>query len=119
VILVVCTGNICRSPMTQALLQRHLRERGLDIPVSSAGILGWNEGPAVDEAVAALADRGIELNGHVSRRIDGDLIRDADLVLTMTSDHAEAVRRAGAGVRVGGVRTARRRCWLAGRAGAA
>jgi protein-tyrosine phosphatase len=92
VILVVCTGNICRSPMTQALLERHLRERGLDIPVSSAGILGWNEGPAVDEAVAALAERGIELNGHVSRRIDGDLIREAELVLTMTSDHAEAVR---------------------------
>lgn len=91
-ILVVCTGNICRSPMAQALLERHLRERGLGIPVSSAGILGWNEGPAVDEAVAALAERGVELNGHVSRRIDGDLIREADLVLTMTSDHADAVR---------------------------
>jgi len=92
VILVVCTGNICRSPMAQALLEHHLRERGLGIAVSSAGILGWNEGPAVDEAVSALAERGITLNGHTSRRIDGDLIRDAELVLTMTSDHADAVR---------------------------
>ncbi len=91
-ILVVCTGNICRSPMAQALLEHHLRERGLGISVSSAGILGWNEGPAVDEAVAALADRGIQLDGHVSRRIDAEQIRAADLVLTMTSDHAEAVR---------------------------
>ena len=91
-ILVVCTGNICRSPMAQALLEHHLRERDLGIPVSSAGILGWNEGPAVDEAVSALAERGITLNGHVSRRIDGDLIRSAELVLTMTSDHADAVR---------------------------
>src|SRR5213080_2265689 len=78
--------------MAQALLEHHLRERGLGIPVFSAGILGWNEGPAVDEAVTALAEQGITLDGHVSRRIDAELIRNAELVLTMTADHADAVR---------------------------
>ena len=61
--------------MAQALLSRHLRERGLDIPVESAGTLGWNSGGPVEEAVTALAERGVPLDGHVSRRVDAAMVR--------------------------------------------
>jgi protein-tyrosine phosphatase len=71
VILVVCTGNVCRSPMAEALLRHHLE--------------------AADHTLTALAERGVVLEGHVSRRMNAGLIAPASLVLAMTNDHADAV----------------------------
>jgi protein-tyrosine-phosphatase len=91
VILVVCTGNVCRSPMAEALLRHHLSAAEVTIPVSSAGTIGWNSSGPTDHTLTALAERGVVLEGHVSRRINADLIAPAWLVLTMTNDHADAV----------------------------
>jgi protein-tyrosine-phosphatase len=92
VILVVCTGNVCRSPMAEALLRHHLQAAGLPVPVSSAGTIGWNSSGPTDHTLTALAERGIVLEGHVSRRMNAAIIEPAWLVLTMTNDHADAVR---------------------------
>lgn len=91
-ILVVCTGNVCRSPMAEALLRHHLEAADFQIPVSSAGTIGWNSSGPTDHTLTALAERGVVLEGHISRRMNASLIAPASLVLAMTNDHADAVR---------------------------
>src|SRR5690606_11342367 len=90
-ILVICTGNTCRSPMAEALLRHHLRAAGHDITVASAGTLGWNGRPATPHAVEVLAERGVSLAGHISRKLTRDLLDASDLVVAMTRTHAWAV----------------------------
>lgn len=92
-ILVVCTGNTCRSPMAAALLAHHLQERGSTVTVASAGTLGWSGRPATPSAVAALADRGIDLANHRSRslRDAAEDLTATSLVLAMTRVHGGAV----------------------------
>jgi protein-tyrosine phosphatase len=90
-VLLVCTGNICRSPMAAAILHAHLAERGVDAHVHSAGTMAWG-GPATGNAELAMQERGLALDGHLSRRLTDDLVVGADLVLGMTREH---VWRAG------------------------
>ena len=77
--------------MAEALLRHHLHAAGLPLPVSSAGTLGWNSAGPTDHTLTALAERGVPLEGHISRRMNRDLIAAAALVITMTNDHADAV----------------------------
>jgi len=76
--------------MAMGLLAHHLAARGMDARVHSAGTLGWG-GPATDHAVEVLADRGIDLSEHLSRRLSGEIVGDADLVIGMTRDHVGGV----------------------------
>jgi protein-tyrosine-phosphatase len=88
-ILVVCTGNICRSPMVEELLRAaigrdpQLRARGIE--VRSAGTHGWEASPASALAVEVMRDRGVDLSGHRSQPMSGALVEWADLILTMTA----------------------------------
>lgn len=92
-ILVVCTGNVCRSPAAEGFLRRALIERsGDEAPlVSSAGTVGWEGSPATPESVAAAAERGADISTHVARRLTTDLIDGADLVIGLSAEHREAV----------------------------
>ena len=65
-ILVVCTGNICRSPMAEGFLRDALLRRfGERTPVvSSAGTIGWTGSPASPESVIAAAERGSDIESH-------------------------------------------------------
>jgi protein-tyrosine phosphatase len=91
-VLVVCTGNVCRSPMAEGLLRRALVERlGGDAPaVASAGTAGWEGSAATPEAVEAAGERGVDVSGHVARRLTTDLLAEADLVVGMAGEHREA-----------------------------
>jgi len=86
-ILILCTGNICRSPMAEALLRERLRERGIDASVSSAG-LSFDDRPATGDAVDAATGYGLDLRGHRSRVLAPELVEQADLVLAMERLHA-------------------------------
>src|SRR5438445_13324012 len=79
-LLVVCHGNICRSPMAAALLDRELRPLGID--VQSAGFIGFNR-PAPAEAVDAAKRHAVNLSDHRSRPVTADVVRTADLIVVM------------------------------------
>lgn len=79
-ILVVCVGNICRSPMAAALLQRELDEL---YTVSSAGIGALVGEPADPMAVDLLHQHDVDLSGHVARQVDEDLIVSSELIFAM------------------------------------
>jgi protein-tyrosine phosphatase len=79
-ILVVCVGNICRSPIAEALL----RSRYPDKQIDSAGV-GALVGHAADpNAVAVMADVEIDITDHIAKQISAALVGQADLILTMS-----------------------------------
>ncbi len=99
-VLIVCTGNTCRSPMAERILQRQvaarlgcpaaeLFERG--IKIISAGIAAFPGGRPSREAIEIMAERGLELGDHSSQPLTERLVRHADLILTMTAGHRQAV----------------------------
>lgn len=86
VILVLCSANQCRSPMTAALLTRHLSEADITAAVSSAGMLpgGAPPPPAVLDAIDPY---GIDLTSHRSHEVTEADLERADLVLAMAREH--------------------------------
>ncbi len=90
-ILVVCVGNICRSPTAEYLLRDGLQKHQ-GIEVSSAG-LGALVGRGVDEQAAALlAQHGVDCDSHQARQLDAQMLHQADLVLTMEHGHIDGIR---------------------------
>lgn len=88
-VLLVCTGNICRSPIAHGLLED--RTRDLDVEVRSAGTWASGGSPATDEAVSAAGELGIDIAAHRSARFTSYLADWADLILTMTEEQREEV----------------------------
>jgi protein-tyrosine-phosphatase len=92
-ILVVCTANICRSPVAAALLRDRLRQRGLtDWTVGSAGTWAMVARPASRYSVDVMGRHGFDIGDHRSTMIEEQHLREADLALTMEDGHAEALR---------------------------
>ncbi len=91
-VLVVCVGNICRSPMAEALLRARLAQRP-GFQVSSAGLSALTGHPADPHAVALLAGRGIDISAHRARQLTPELLAASDLVVVMEQEHEEAVHR--------------------------
>lgn len=85
-VLVVCTGNICRSPMAQAWLSSRW---GGEVLVESAGIAAVVGAPADPLAIEVAAEAGLDLTAHVARQIGPAMVREADLVLVMESRQRE------------------------------
>jgi len=85
-LLVICHGNICRSPFAATLLDRALPE----LEIRSAGLAAADGGPADAAAARAASRRGVCLDGHRARRLAAADLRSADLVLGMEGRHLEA-----------------------------
>jgi protein-tyrosine phosphatase len=91
-VLVVCVGNICRSPMGEGLLRARLAARP-GFTVSSAGVAALVGRPADPLAVALLAEQGIDISAHRARQLTPELVSACDLVLVMEKGHEQVVHR--------------------------
>lgn len=87
-LLVVCHGNVCRSPYLEAILKRDMP----DIRVESAGLVGPGR-PVPPFALAVSAQRGLDLSTFRSRPLVPAVVRDADLIVVMDGHQARYVER--------------------------
>lgn len=97
-ITVVCTGNICRSPMAEFVLRERFEEAGLSdqVVIDSAGTTSWEEGnPADPRTITALERHGHtgDYSGHRARVFDRRSFADVDLVLAADHEHYAVLRR--------------------------
>ncbi len=93
-ILMVCLGNICRSPLAEGVLQRKIQEAGLNWTVDSAGTNGYHLGEAphrLSQKVALL--HGIDISHQRARRFKAEDLRHYDLVYAMAGDVIDDIRR--------------------------
>ncbi len=97
-LLVVCTGNICRSPIAEGLLRQRLAEAGLSnqIEVRSAGTFAQIGSPTSRPVVELLAQQGIDMREHRAQQVTPTLLDQADLILVMTEDHRRSIFYYGA-----------------------
>lgn len=99
-ILFVCTGNTCRSPMAESMMRKMIADRKKIKPselhdhgvvLASAGISAAMGARPSPEAVAVLSKMGMDLSDHESQPLTGHLIHRADLILAMTRAHRSAI----------------------------
>lgn len=92
-VIAVCVGNVCRSPMAQALLTVALRERGLGVAVSSAGVRACVGLPADPLSIQLMAARGIDISAHRGSQLLPKRVDEDTQLLVMSADQTQWIRR--------------------------
>lgn len=90
-VLIVCTANICRSPMAMGLLRDRV-DNSPDWRIESAGTWALPDSPAAENTRLVLQSRGIDIDDHRSRGVTLEMLRDFNLILVMETGHKEALR---------------------------
>jgi protein-tyrosine phosphatase len=92
-VLIVCTANICRSPMAAALLRHRLATAGLaeQVDVQSAGVWARYGDPASRHTLTVLAEQTVPMAEHESQPVTPQLLAQADLVLVMEEEHRRSL----------------------------
>jgi protein-tyrosine phosphatase len=92
-ILMVCLGNICRSPLAQGILERKIKERGLDWEVDSAGTGHWHLGEQPDPRSIDIAEQyGLDIRQQRARQLQSADLDDYDLILAMDRSNYNDIR---------------------------
>jgi protein-tyrosine-phosphatase len=101
-ILVVCSGNTCRSPLAAAMLTARLAVDcdEVNAVVSSAGTAAWDGAPASEGAYLVALERGLDLSTHRARMLTSHLVAEHDLILTVSEAHAHRVADLGGAEKV-------------------
>ena len=92
-VLFVCTANVCRSPMAEAIFNALAEERGLPWRAQSAGVAALVDEDITPNARAALDEVGIYTGDHRARQVGEEMLEEADLVLAMNQRHVATLRR--------------------------
>lgn len=88
-ILVVCVGNICRSPMGEYFLKKEFP----NLHIESAGISGLTGHPADNKAVLCMDRLDIDMREHVAKKLNADLVRRSDLILVMSQNQQKHIEQ--------------------------
>ncbi|MEH0203963.1 protein tyrosine phosphatase [Klebsiella pneumoniae] len=88
-ILVICTGNICRSPIAERMLRKCLPHKRID----SAGVGAMVDNPADDMAIYISSKHGLGLTGHKGRQFSSSMAREYELILVMENKHIEEISK--------------------------
>lgn len=89
-LLVVCTGNSCRSVMAKGLLRKMLQDRQ-DILVASAGVAALPGFRPTRETVEVMAKHGIDVSSHLTQRLTNQMVEEADLIFVMERIHRQEI----------------------------
>ncbi len=93
-ILVVCLGNICRSPMGQGVIEKRAAQAGLAVAVDSAGLGAWHIGnPPNPRGLKVASARGYDNSRQRARQVRGADFHDFDLILAMDADNVAGLER--------------------------
>jgi protein-tyrosine phosphatase len=93
-ILMVCLGNICRSPLAEGIMKHKAAERGLDWQVDSAGTGAWHLGERPDSRSIQTARKyGLDITGQRARQINASDLEQFDLILAMDKSNYEDIQR--------------------------
>ena len=91
-ILLVCVGNICRSPMAEGLLKHHLAQSAqTNHLLTSAGLNALVGHKADEKACHVLIQKGIDISSHRACQLNSVMVRKADLILVMETSHKKAI----------------------------
>lgn len=88
-VLIVCTGNTCRSPMAEGILKYLAKKNNIDIQVKSAGISAFDGDNISKNAILALRNIDLDISDYKSTLAHEELVNEADLILTMGKSHKE------------------------------
>ncbi len=90
-ILVLCTGNICRSPMAEGILKKYLNSDKFN--VISAGTNTTDGFPASSFVIEICKENGIDISRHKSKSINKNIVQKSDIILVMEEEHFLAIKR--------------------------
>jgi protein-tyrosine phosphatase len=88
-ILVLCVGNICRSPTAEYILRQHINSK--EITVSSAGLAALHGEPVNESAKKVALEYGIDMSTHIAQQVNSKMIYENEVILVMQQGHLEDV----------------------------
>ncbi|MCR9191734.1 MAG: low molecular weight phosphotyrosine protein phosphatase [Gammaproteobacteria bacterium] len=92
-VLIICIGNICRSPMAAALFLEKTNKRSLPVSISSAGLGALVNKEADPHSRALMSDRGLSIHDHRARQVTAEIIYSADIIFTMDTEQHMVVEK--------------------------